>query len=607
MRCRIRPVLWCVGLVLAGCLAAVTPAAATPTEIVEPADDPGITERLRRDGHWIVDEHGRVMLLRGANQVWKGEPWVAPVEPGALDDTTLSAMAAHGWNVVRLGVYPKGLMPTRGEVDEGYLDRVVEAVDAFADHGIHVLLDVHQDIYSGFPDWMVPLDEPVGPGTVELLLQSAGIDMDLPPLPLGLTIGQLRAMEPDLGFPLNGFRPSMILIWDAFWGNDHVPHSDPKGLLDHTADMLAALAGRVADHPAVVGVEIMNESNPGSPLLTCLPTALVVGCPVVDRITQDAWQSLTDAMRDAAGEDLMVWWEPNVTWNFMVPSLLSSPPITPEVTDPQIGFAFHDYCIPGELATYLGTPMELSDLACDSNHNLNWDHADQVAARTGWPLFVTEFGNNPNPAEAARTLAHADERFAHWVQWTNGITDRYWLYEDGESDPYAADILRQYVRSYPMATSGEPESLTFDADSGVMVYRYAPADLGVPTEFAVSDVHYPDGYEVIVTGGRVRTAPGAVRTTPPAAGDAVTTGTPTRRTVVTVDADDGVAVTEVIIRPAPPDATSPSPAEGGATGAPVVPAGAGNALPATGGGGPVPIALAALAAVVFLKAARARA
>lgn len=42
-----------------------------------------ITGRVQRDGPWLVDEHGRIVLLRGANQVWKGEPWVAPVAPGA--------------------------------------------------------------------------------------------------------------------------------------------------------------------------------------------------------------------------------------------------------------------------------------------------------------------------------------------------------------------------------------------------------------------------------------------------------------------------------------------------------------------------------------------
>lgn len=550
-------------------------------EIVDPDSESAPLGPLARDGRWIVDEHGRVMLLRGANQVWKGEPWVAPTVPGGIDDVVLSDMASHGWNVVRLGVYPKGIMPTRGDVDHGYLDQVAAAVEAFAAHGIYVLVDVHQDIFSGFPDWMVPLDEPIGPGTVELMLNLSGLDMDLPALPPALTIGQLRAMEPDLGFPLNGFRPSMFMIWDAFWGNDHVPDSDPKGLLDHTGDMMAALAARLDGHSAVVGIEIINESNPGSAILTCLPLVPATGCPLVDQLTQHAWQHLTDRMRQEAGDDLLIWWEPNVTWNFLAPSHLSSPPITPDVDDPQIAFAFHDYCIPGELSTYLGLPHEVTQATCATNHDLNWLHADDVRARTNWPLFVTEFGNSPDPAEAALTLERADARFAHWVQWTNGITDRPWLYENGEGDPYAPAILRQYVRSYPMATAGIPEALTFDADTGVMVYRYAPADLGVPTVFAVSDLHYPDGYEVVVSGGRVTSAPGAASVTPPIEGAVVgaQAGRP-GRTEVTVEADAGVDVVEVIIRTAAtprPLAGAPSPPTAGPQSV------SSGSLPATGG------------------------
>ena len=56
----------------------------------------------------------------------------------------------------------------------------------------------------------------------------------------------------------------------------------------------------------------------------------------------------------------------------------------------------------------------------------------------------------------------------------------------------------------PQATAGTPVDLSFDPASGAFRYTYRPApDIDEPTEIFVSPIHYPDGADIAVEGGRV--------------------------------------------------------------------------------------------------------
>ncbi|MGH9137300.1 MAG: cellulase family glycosylhydrolase, partial [Acidimicrobiales bacterium] len=110
-----------------------------------PATTPDAGERLRVEGRWLVDEHGRVVLLHGVNNVDKTPPYVTLDDGFTLTADDAALLAAHGFNTVRLGVEFDGLMPTPGDIDEAYLDRIVAVVNLLGAQGIHVLLDNHQD------------------------------------------------------------------------------------------------------------------------------------------------------------------------------------------------------------------------------------------------------------------------------------------------------------------------------------------------------------------------------------------------------------------------------------------------------------------------------
>ena len=417
------------------------------------------------EGRWFVDEQDRIVLQHGVNNVDKEAPYIEPGDGLTVTAKDAQLLAEHGFNTVRLGTSFDALMPERGEIDEAYLDRLAGVVDVLGDAGIRVLLDNHQDGLSeiwggnGFPAWVLE----ARPGV----------------------------LEPNPGFPLYYLMPSMNRAWDEVWNNSN--HA-----LDYLGDALAALAERVGDKPAVQGIELLNEPWPGSAFLTCFPA----GCPHLDRRYQHALTQLTSRIRDV-DEDVPVFWEPNVTWNQMMPSHLAEPPKTPEISDDQVAFSFHDYCQASQSATYLGLPDAFVGM-CPLQFDNTWSHADDFLDRTGIPAMVTEFGDN-DPDVLSGTLSRADERFIGWQYWHYSSIDG----PDAGEDPFTGDIGRQLVRTYPQATAGTPESMSFDPDTGDFSYTYRPDRGRGPTEIYVSDLHYPDGYTVDVQRGSVSGQPDA--------------------------------------------------------------------------------------------------
>ena len=76
----------------------------------------------------------------------------------SVEDARL--MASMGYNTIRLGVLWAGLEPERGSYNLTYLDQVVACVDIAERHGLHPVLDMHQDVFNrrfcgnGVPDWV---------------------------------------------------------------------------------------------------------------------------------------------------------------------------------------------------------------------------------------------------------------------------------------------------------------------------------------------------------------------------------------------------------------------------------------------------------------------
>ncbi|WP_027501204.1 endoglycoceramidase I [Rhodococcus sp. UNC363MFTsu5.1] len=457
--------LLAIGVATLGIAMACVPAVAT-------ADQPPVTpvSQVRVEGRTLVDGHGRALLLHGVNSVDKEPPYLTDtITAGEAD-----LLARHGFNTVRLGVSFDALMPTRDRIDTAYLNRVASTVDLLGARGIYVLLDNHQDSLgspwggNGFPAWSIE--------------------------------ARPAADENNPGFPMNYLMPSMNKGWDEVWNNTN-------GVLDKLGTALAALAAKVNGKPAVLGIEVLNEPWPGSPYLSCFP----LGCSDFDKKYQAALEKVTTYIRDANAA-VPVFWEPNVTWNQLMPSNLGKQPIS----DPNVAFSVHDYCIPSQLSIYSGLPGWVAAL-CPAQHDRTWGNIEALQARTNRPALVTEFGDaDTNTLKA--TVSRADGRNIGW---------QYWHYNGG--DPFQGEVGTQLVRTYPQATAGVPGKLRFNTTGGDFEYTYQPRPSAKPTEIYVSDLHYPGGYVSEVTGGRVTSAAGA--------------------RIVTVQADGTAPVTVRIHRP----------------------------------------------------------
>lgn len=434
--------------------------------------------QLSHAGRWITDARGRVVVLHGTNMVYKVPPYYPAAAGFGADDAAF--LRSIGFNAVRVGVIWKALEPEPGVYDEAYLDRIAGTVRTLAKQGVFSVLDFHQDLYNerfqgeGAPDWAVQ-------------------DDGLP-------------AQPRLGFPTNYYSmPALQAALRHFWENS--PGPGGVGLQDRFAAAWRHVAERFAGNPAVAGYEIFNEPFPGQGYLACYSPA---GCPEFDAQLTAFYERVDAAIR-AADRRTLVWYEPNVLFNFGAVTGVGP------LADPRTGFAFHTYCLTNEAQ------------GCAS-HATTFANADAHAAATGAALMLTEFGATSSPTDLHQVLDLADRHMVSWLEWmycgcqdptTAAVPDEQATVYDPHRPPRGSNLAKgtiaALVEPYPQAVAGTPLSWGFARGSRTFRLRYAtrkasgtgafPA--GSVTEIAAPRRTYPHGYGVRVSGGELLSAPGA--------------------------------------------------------------------------------------------------
>lgn len=179
---------------------------------------------------YVADEAGRWLFLRGvaANSLVDYNDDYAETVPLRPDD--IREMAALGFNVLRLPVSWSRIVPRPGELDNSYLDTIAAVVRTAESKGIRVWISMHVDRYNkrllpgeeadGAPDWATLTD--------------------------GLRCGRdYRCVD---------------AAWRNFWEDTRV-HG--KGLQEHYLDAVLAVSRHLRGHPALLGIELMNNPMPG--------------------------------------------------------------------------------------------------------------------------------------------------------------------------------------------------------------------------------------------------------------------------------------------------------------------------------------------------------
>ena len=120
-------------------------------------------EIVRHQRPWLVDQHGRYITIHGvnlggSNKFPSTEAFPDPGEeisyvgkPFPADEahTWFAQIAGLGFNAVRLLATWEAIEPyEKGVYDEAYLDYYEEMVRIAGEHGIYVLVDMHQDLFS---------------------------------------------------------------------------------------------------------------------------------------------------------------------------------------------------------------------------------------------------------------------------------------------------------------------------------------------------------------------------------------------------------------------------------------------------------------------------
>jgi hypothetical protein len=450
-------------------LLALTAALVVPALPAATADPP----QLRREGRWLVDPQGRVVIVHGLNLVYKHDPYAPPATRAGFTVRDARWLARHGFNGARVGTLWAGLTPDRADrLDPAYVRRVQRVLDLLADRKVWLQLDMHQDQWhetyggEGVPDWALHRPAP----------------FDLTP----------PVVAP---FPTGYWTPEVSTVFDNFW-------ADSDGLLGDWATAWGLAAGEWRDQPHLMGYDLLNEPWMGLEWPTCLAT----GCPESYAAElQPAMERGLAAVR-SADPDNIVWWEPQ--------QFAGGQPLDtffePVAGEDQLGFSWHSYC-PDVFLESQGIPGGDTENCWEFARGRQEHALEQSATMHAVPL-MSERGATDNLRAVEIDAAVADEHLMGWTHWaykrwndpTTADTSQGLFRDDADLTSAKRGKVRLLVRTYAQATAGTPLAMRFDPQDGSFRYRYRPAPaVTAPTRIFVSPLHYPDGWRVRVENGRV--------------------------------------------------------------------------------------------------------
>jgi endoglycosylceramidase len=364
---------------------------------------------------FLIDGHGRAVIPRGVNVVYKREPYYPP--DAVFDESDVEQIRGWGFNFVRLGAIWAGVEPERGEFDQAYLDRIHELVGLFADHDIYVLLDYHQNLYShvlggdGAPEWAVYTD------------------------------GELADYEYDdvQEWALNYGKPAVSNAFENFFTNH-------EGIQDEYARAWRQTAKRLRGEPNVVGYSLMNEPTPA------------VGLADFETEYLPAMYNRVIAEIRTVDEETPVWVEPSAaSFNVGSPTSLSG------VEDPadSLVFSFHNYA---------GDNRAVIQNAVDAVDRLEMPGV-QTEFSTGNSRAVWVMVNELEARRMGWAYWPYDESTKGWMSPAEYPPDFIGLDEGG-----GRKHLDTLVRPYPQAVAGRPTTIEFDRVTRTFRLEYQPTD-----------------------------------------------------------------------------------------------------------------------------------
>lgn len=383
----------------------------------------------------IRDDAGRALVHRGLNtgNDSKSTPDGMPAYPPTQIERERALL---GSTLVRLLVFWKHLEPAPGQYDTAYLDRVAALVGEYATRGIHVILDLHQDLWvdNGPPAWAIHTDS-------------------------------LASVVPD-AWELGYLTPGVNRAYDHFWRTT----AEHPELMAHYEDAVAVLAERFRGQPGIFGYDLFNEPWPGS-----LPAGRFE-----EQVLTPFYQRLIGRIR-AVDTDSWILVEPAALGaNWGMPTRIG-PFHDPRDGEARIVYAPHFYALPHDLRRhYRGAWGRIIDASIRM-----WARSVvRDADRLGAPVLLGEYGlsfDDPGAAAfVAQVQATTDDLGVGSVYWNASLDDSWSPWNlDGTPGAGLAALARPYARAVP----GTPAGMSADPATRRFRLQYA-TDAGVATRAA---------------------------------------------------------------------------------------------------------------------------
>lgn len=410
------------------------------------------TYRKDSNQYFITDEDGRILIFHGINVISAAKS--DPLRVGGTTQEDFDRIADEwGLNAVRLLIFWDGIEPEKGQYDLEYLARVRERLDWCEEAGVYVILDMHQDLYSikfggdGAPEWAIKDD------------------------------GQ--PFELQSPWELNYLQPAVKASIDNFW---RLENGHPE-LQEHYIDAMVFALDKLADHPAVLGIDIYNE-----PTMANFYGLYRFESQNLTPFTQNAINAIRENHND-----LWIFFEPSALGaNQGFRSRLGN------LEDPREGasrlvYFPHLYTLDLDITDkYAGFPIWINF----------WGHQRQKEAHEfAMPMMVGEFGLNEDQPGALDFLRDVlemyDKTTSGWFYWSYDPGSWGLQNQDGEEN-LKANFL---IYPYPQKIAGVQPSFSWQSDKRVFSLTFFAIDTNVlQTEIYLPPRSWPDGWELINQG-----------------------------------------------------------------------------------------------------------
>jgi endoglycosylceramidase len=394
-------------------------------------------------GRWIVDQQGRIVILRGVN--YNGiESMLFTEQPPELAD--FQKIRRWGFNAIRLPISWEFIEPSRDEYDEDYLEHWVEPVLNFAaQEGIGVILNMHQW------NWSTCFNPPSGRGN------------GVPPWALP---EWTRGNCPYSGDDAFG---QMIQATAEFWSD-----ADAREEYMRLWEMLAR---RYRDHPAIIAYDIFNEP---------WPSFSVAPLDFDQKILEPFYEELIQRIRAVDPKTLIVY-EPTITQD-IYGSYLTPMPFE------NIVYSTHIYTggTSGGVTGYDGNPQPL---LADVQKSV------AEAQSQGVPLYVGEFGIGMK--EKYQDWIRDELRFQEQYM----VSGTWWSMRQHDNTTFGltefdtraekTGLLDFVSRPYPAATAGELISYSYDEQTKTFTMTFSNNESAEgETIISVPEYQYQGGIRV---------------------------------------------------------------------------------------------------------------